>query len=393
MSIVLANVTKHYDATAVVDRVSLDIADGELFVLLGPSGSGKSTILRMIAGLTEITSGQIFLHGRDVTALSTQERGVGFVFQHYALFPHMTVAENVEFGLRVRRVPTAERRKQRDRLLELVGLAGLAQRLPRQLSGGQQQRVALARALAPSPAVLLLDEPFGALDTQIRLELRRSLRQVQRELGITAIFVTHDQEEAFELGDRLGVMSNGQLLEVGTPQSLYLQPRTLFAAAFIGAANVLPAERTATGARLGSLQTALPEPGPDSDQEIQVVFRPEDVIIAASADDLGDMLVGQAIVEQQIFVGAFERLRLRVITGLPQVKQGEDPEDRSIEATRLQEQARNYPLRPADLVWVGITRLHAIPIAADTRHPLSLHTDTQPSDRSTAVSHGLLSHG
>src|SRR5262245_30708388 len=212
MSIVLEQLGKRYEGHPVVNNVSLEIADGEFFVLLGPSGSGKSTILRMIAGLTAIDQGRVLLRGRDVGALPPQQRGVGFVFQHYALFRHMSVADNVEFGLRIRRAPAAERRRRRDELLELVGLAGLGARMPRQLSGGQQQRVALARALAYQPEVLLLDEPFGALDAKIRVDLRRTVRDVQRELKVSTVFVTHAQEEAFELADRVGVMNFGRLL-------------------------------------------------------------------------------------------------------------------------------------------------------------------------------------
>jgi len=217
MSIILDQLTKRYEGHPVVNRLSLEIANGEFFVLIGPSGSGKSTVLRMIAGLNSVDEGRVILHGRDVSLATPQQRGVGFVFQHYALFQHMSVADNIEFALRVRKVPFNQRQKRRDELLELVGLAGLGGRLPDQLSGGQQQRVALARALAHKPEVLLLDEPFGALDAKIRVELRRALRGIQTELGITTIFVTHDQEEAFELADRLAVMNFGRLLEVGTP--------------------------------------------------------------------------------------------------------------------------------------------------------------------------------
>ena len=223
MSIVLEHLTKRYGGHPVVNDVSLEIADGEFFVLLGSSGSGKTTVLNMIAGLSGIDDGRILLHGRDVTWLPTQERRVGFVFQNYALFQHMTVADNIEFGLRVRKMPAAERKRWRNELLELVGLVGLGQRMSRQLSGGQQQRVALARALAIRPDVLLLDEPLGALDAKIRIELRRSLRNIQRELGITTILVTHDQEEAFELADRLGVMSFGRLAG-GRPAGRALPP-------------------------------------------------------------------------------------------------------------------------------------------------------------------------
>src|SRR4029453_17210874 len=226
MSIVLEQLSKRYEGYPVVNNVSLEVADSEFFVLLGPSGSGKSTILRMIAGLAGIDAGRVVLHGRDVTLQPPQQRGTGFVFQNYALFRHMSVAENVEFGLRLRKVAAAPRRRKRDELLELVGLAGLGGRLPRQLSGGQQQRVALARALAHEPKVLLLDEPFGALDVKIRTQLRRSLREIQRKLRVTAILVTHDQEEAFELADRIGVLERGRLLEVGTAETLYAQPKS-----------------------------------------------------------------------------------------------------------------------------------------------------------------------
>ena len=217
MSITLDQVTKRYQGVPVVNDVSIDIGDGEFFVLLGPSGSGKSTLLRAVAGLTGVDHGRISLHGRDVTHVPAQKRDVGLVFQNYALFRHMTVADNIEFALRVRRMRARQRRERRRELLRLVALEGMDERLPAQLSGGQQQRVAVARALAHKPEVLLLDEPFGALDAKIREELRRTIRQVQRELGITTVLVTHDQEEAFALADRIGVMNLGRLLEVGRP--------------------------------------------------------------------------------------------------------------------------------------------------------------------------------
>src|SRR5690242_12606025 len=252
MSITLDQVTKRYQGVPVVNDVSVEIGDGEFFVLLGPSGSGKSTLLRAVAGLTGVDHGRISLHGRDVTHVSPRERGVGLVFQNYALFRHMTVAENIEFALRVRRVKSSERRKRRQELLRLVALEGMDERLPAQLSGGQQQRVAVARALAHKPEVLLLDEPFGALDAKIREELRRTIRQVQRELGITTVLVTHDQEEAFALADRIGVMNLGRLLEMGPPGELYTRPTTRFVATFLGAANILLAHQGPEGIRFGS---------------------------------------------------------------------------------------------------------------------------------------------
>jgi sulfate transport system ATP-binding protein len=367
MSIVLERVSKRYDTATVVDDISLDIADRELFVLVGPSGSGKSTILRMIAGLTDITSGRIWLHGRDVTQLAPQDRGVGFVFQHYALFPNMTVADNVEFGLRVQHVPAQERKHRRDELLALVGLTGMERRLPRQLSGGQQQRIALARAIAPRPAVLVLDEPFGALDAQIRIELRRNLRQIQRELGITAIFVTHDQDEAFELGDRIGIMHDGKLLEIGKPEDLYLNPQTSFAASFIGVANVLDAILSPEGVRIGTAQIAIPvSESQKIGQQVQLVLRPEDVTLTTSADVCSGTLLGQGVVAQQTFVGAFERLYIQVIQQQMVSDNNGTHDTFSLEAIRPQEQIRQMPLRPGDVVWIGISRLHILPESALT---------------------------
>jgi len=211
MSICLENISKHFGYQVVVNNFNLEIKDGEFFVLLGASGSGKTTVLNIIAGLIQPEKGRVLLHDRDVTHLPTQQRRVGYVFQNYALFQYMNVAQNIEFGLQVRKVPKEQCQRKRDELLDLVGLVGFGERKPSQLSGGQQQRVALARALAHEPDVLLLDEPLGALDAKIRVELRRSLKQIQRKLGIAAILVTHDQDEAFDLGDRIGVMNLRQI--------------------------------------------------------------------------------------------------------------------------------------------------------------------------------------
>ena len=276
MSIELDQVTKRYQSVPVVNDVSLKVEQGEFLVLLGPSGSGKSTLLRAIAGLTEIDRGRVSLHGRDVTGVSAREREVGFVFQHYALFRHMTVANNIEFALRVRGVRAAERRARRTELLRLVALEGMDDRLPTELSGGQQQRVAVARALAHRPQVLLMDEPFGALDAKIREELRRTIRQIQRELGIATILVTHDQEEAFALADRIGVMHQGRLLECGPPDELYMRPATRFVATFLGAANLMLGYRTPKGIRF----SATPDPGTQP-REVVAVLRPEEVELAA----------------------------------------------------------------------------------------------------------------
>lgn len=366
MTILLEHLIKRYQGNPVVNNLSLEVSNGEFFVLLGPSGSGKSTVLRMIAGLTGIDQGRVSLHGRDVTSLQPQQRDTGFVFQHYALFQHMSVGENVEFALRIRKVSGTARRRRRDELLELVGLAGLANRKPHQLSGGQQQRVALARALAHEPAVLLLDEPFGALDAKIRTELRRTLKHVQRTTGMTTIFVTHDQEEAFELADRLGVMNAGRLLEVGAPDELYQRPQTEFVATFLGTANLLVGECAADGVHLGALRVPLTtEQGQDSGvRRVQVLFRPEDVALAPTTQALDIVPLGQGEVEQKTFVGSFERLRIR-LPALPGVRSiapvvpfGSDSV--FVEATRSQEQARRFPLRTGDKAWIGVQRLHAL---------------------------------
>ncbi len=366
MSIVLQDIVKTYSGQQVVNQVSLEVADGELFVLLGPSGSGKSTVLRTIAGLTDLDSGRIFLHGRDVTGTPPQRRKVGFVFQHYALFHHLTVGENIEFALRIRKVAAAERRRRRDELLDLVGLVGFHGRFPQQLSGGQQQRVALARALAHQPEVLLLDEPFGALDAKIRADLRRTLRGIQRELGIATIFVTHDQEEAFEMADRLGVMNYGRLLEVGVPEELYLRPQTEFVATFLGTANLMVGERTSRGVRLGPIEIPLgTQVGGDGElRRVQVLFRPEDVAVKDSQEALSWPSLGKATVEESEFVGPVERLRLR-LSPLPGVRLISPPapfggDFLRIEASRSQHQSRRFPLGPGDTTWVGVRRIHAL---------------------------------
>src|SRR5205085_357231 len=233
-----------------VDGVSFEVPSGQLVALLGPSGSGKSTILRIIAGLEPADSGSVELTGEDATHLPVQRRGVGFVFQHYALFRHMSVRQNVAFGLEVQKMRKDEVRTRVDELLDLVQLAGYADRYPSQLSGGQRQRVALARALAPRPKVLLLDEPFGALDSKVRDELRTWLRRLHDEVHVTSLFVTHDQQEAFEVADQVIVLNKGQVEQMGPPQKLYEHPATPFVTEFIGSVNVLSAE-TVLGMELG----------------------------------------------------------------------------------------------------------------------------------------------
>jgi sulfate/thiosulfate transport system ATP-binding protein len=233
------NVIKRFGDFVALDDVSIDVESGSLTALLGPSGSGKSTLLRVIAGLEVPDGGDVFISGREATALAPQKRGVGFVFQHYAPFTHMTVWENVAFGLRIRKRPKSEIRARVDELLELVQLAGLGKRYPSQLSGGQRQRMALARALAPEPEVLLLDEPFGALDARVRVELREWLRRLHDEVHVTTIFVTHDQEEALELADSIAVMNKGRVEQIAPPRTLYDEPANEFVMSFVGPVNRL----------------------------------------------------------------------------------------------------------------------------------------------------------
>jgi sulfate transport system ATP-binding protein len=381
MSITLDQITKRYQGAPVVNDVSIDIGDGEFFVLLGPSGSGKSTLLRAIAGLTGVDHGRISLHGRDVTHISARARGVGLVFQNYALFRHMTVADNIEFALRVRRMRARQRRERRKELLRLVALEGMDDRLPSQLSGGQQQRVAVARALAHKPEVLLLDEPFGALDAKIREELRRTIREVQRELGITTVLVTHDQEEAFALADRIGIMNLGRLLEMGRPEDLYARPATRFVATFLGAANLVLALHTARGICIGADSVvALGGSSASSsrDHEVVAVLRPEDIEIAPSREALHASFLGLGTVEQQLFVGANERLRVRLNNpgDAGQVVTSADgyATDALLEVTRTQHDRRNYPVAAGQTVTLGVRRLHVLAT------PLSSFTACAPSE-------------
>jgi sulfate transport system ATP-binding protein len=239
VSIHVRNVSKSFGSFTALDDVSLEVDGGSLTALLGPSGSGKSTLLRIIAGLEMPDSGEIQISGEDATALKPQKRNVGFVFQHYAAFKHMTVRDNVAFGLRVRKRPKAEIRERVDELLRLVQLEAFGHRYPSQLSGGQRQRMALARALAPAPKVLLLDEPFGALDARVRAELREWLRRLHEEVHVTTIFVTHDQAEAMDVASEIAVMNHARIEQVGTPTQLYDEPQTEFVMSFVGEANRL----------------------------------------------------------------------------------------------------------------------------------------------------------
>ena len=366
MSITLDQLTKRYQGIPVVNDVSLEIGDGEFFVLLGPSGSGKSTLLRAIAGLSGLDHGRIALHGRDVTHVAARRRGVGLVFQNYALFRHMTVGENIEFALRVRHMRAADRRHRRQELLRLVALEGMDERLPAQLSGGQQQRVAVARALAHKPEVLLLDEPFGALDAKIREGLRRTIRQVQRELGITTVLVTHDQEEAFAMADKIGVMNFGRLLETGKPQDLYTRPATRFVATFLGAANLILARQGADGPRWGARSPGHHCPGTavgTREREVVAVVRPEEIEIARSHEELfSSDYLGHGVVEEVVFTGALERARIRLdeAPDAPILAQANPDGAVLLEATRAQFEQRAFAISPGEAVTIGVRRTHIL---------------------------------
>ncbi len=272
MGIVVENVSKQFGSFKAVDQVSLEVESGSLVALLGPSGSGKSTLLRLIAGLELPDSGRILLTGKDATYQSVQERNIGFVFQHYALFKHLTVRQNIAFGLEIRKATKTKVKERVEELLDLVQLRGLGNRYPSQLSGGQRQRVALARSLAVEPEVLLLDEPFGALDAKVRKDLRAWLRRLHDEVHVTTVFVTHDQEEAMEVSDQVVVMNKGRVEQIGTPAEIYDYPATAFVMSFIGPVNVLPS--TAKIFQSNGFDSAHPE----------TFLRPQDVIVETTAN-------------------------------------------------------------------------------------------------------------
>jgi sulfate/thiosulfate transport system ATP-binding protein len=286
VSVVAEGLTKRIGAQTIVRGVSFEARAGETVALLGPSGGGKSTVLRILAGLEEPDEGEVYLHGERATFLPVQQRRIGFVFQGYALFKHMTVAQNVGFGLEVRKAPKVEIDRKVRELLELMELPGLGERYPSELSGGQRQRVALARALAPGTKVLLLDEPFGALDAKVRLSLREQLRRLSRERGITVVLVTHDQEEAMDLADRVVVLHKGRVEQVGSPAEIYDHPATEFVASFVGATNVLKGEVRGGTAEMGTLRAPAP-PGDHEGRAVTAIVRPHDVELSGRVEDAG----------------------------------------------------------------------------------------------------------
>jgi len=376
-------VSKRFGKTSVLENITFDVAEGEALVLLGASGSGKTTILRIIAGLEQPYTGKVVLHGREVTELPARERGVGVIFQSYALFPKMTVEKNIGYGLRIRKRKRKEIKQTVNDLLSLVQLEEHRKTYPSQLSGGQQQRVAIARTLAYKPEVLLFDEPFGALDTQTRVHLRREIRALLRKVNAPAIFITHDQEEALELGDRVAVINKGHIEQIGTPFEIYSQPATEYVATFLGAANLLDAVVRDSFVEIGKAQVPA-----QLDQErfkvgdcVKIVFRPEDVSL--SKTDFvkpGHHRISTGLIEEVSFVGAYERVRLQLEKGGAEdcpmddssfyltTQTPETQSAKSIIATRPKPEAAATRLRIGERVVVSITSFTVLPLSQHKQH-------------------------
>jgi ABC-type Fe3+/spermidine/putrescine transport system ATPase subunit len=369
-------VSKSFKGTVVLEDINFDVAVGESLVLLGASGSGKTTILRIIAGLEEPDTGSVILHGKDVTELPARERGVGVIFQAYALFPRMTVEQNIGYGLRIRRRARKEISETVDGLIKLVRLEEHRTKYPSQLSGGQQQRVAIARTLAYNPQVLLFDEPFGALDAQTRVRLRREIRALLKHINVPSVFITHDQEEALELGDRIAVLNVGRLEQIGTPDEVYNKPETEYVATFLGAANLLLGVVHDGGVEIGTVNI----PARDEvarfreGQAVKLVFRPEDVCLSRTGTlPEGCQRLTNGVVEEIHFVGAYERLTVRLDLVARQPTDGapplyhvtiNTPEKRMgvpIIVTRPKPEANAARLTPGDRLAVGLTAFRVLP--------------------------------
>jgi sulfate transport system ATP-binding protein len=310
MSIELKNISKKFGEVAAVNNVSFSVNEGELMALLGPSGGGKTTVLRMIAGLEMPTAGDVFIRGQRVNDVPVQRRNIGFVFQSYALFKSMTVFKNIAFGLRIKKWKQADIEARVAEVLDLFKIEELAKRYPHQLSGGQRQRVAIARALAPKPSVLLLDEPFGAVDAKIRHELREWLVTLHQDLNVTTIFVTHDQEEAMEVSNRIVIFSKGKLEQIGTPREVYEDPANEFVARFVGVMNVLETEVQSGVARIGEMQFAVP--GERDGTRLRIGFRPYAVQISTDVS----LFPYRAVLRHTYFLGIMLRLELELPSGL-----------------------------------------------------------------------------
>jgi ABC-type Fe3+/spermidine/putrescine transport system ATPase subunit len=377
-------ISKRFGKIGVLEDIDFDVSEGEILVLLGASGSGKTTILRIIAGLEQPYTGKVVLHGKDVTELPARERGVGVIFQAYALFPKMTVEKNISYGLRIRRRKRKEIRETVNRLLALVQLEEHRKKYPSQLSGGQQQRVAIARTLAYNPEVLLFDEPFGALDAQTRVHLRREIKALLKKVKVPSIFITHDQEEALELGDRIAVINVGHIEQIGTPYEVYNNPATEYVATFLGAANLIPGVVRGDKVEIGSALIPLPETGKFKDgQAVKLVSRPEDVLLSRTGEvPRGRACFANGVIEEISFVGAYERVSVRVDTSDSTACEAEDadfylttetPESQSqstkpIIATRSKPEAAAVQFRVGDRVSVGLVSFTVLP-EAPVRQP------------------------
>lgn len=347
-------VSKSFGATPVLRDINFDVEEGEILVLLGASGSGKTTILRIISGLEMQDEGRVAFDGRDVSQLPARLRSTGVIFQSYALFPKMSVERNIGYGLRLRGKSKAEIGRRVDELIKLVHLDEHRTKRPSKLSGGQQQRVAIARALAYEPKVLLFDEPFGALDAQIRTRLRREIRALLKEIKVPSIFITHDQEEALELGDRIAVLNAGRIEQIGTPYEVYMSPATEFVATFLGAANILAGRYDRGAFRSGDVTIELDEAARvfREGQSMKLVFRPEDVFLRRPDNLMQNYQnLAEAVVEEVSFVGAFERLQIRLETS----------ERQTVIVTRPKTETSVNPLHEGDRVSTGVVRFRVLP--------------------------------
>ena len=375
----IVGVSKLFGKTSVLQNITVHVAEGEALVLLGASGSGKTTILRIIAGLEQPYTGKVILHNKDVTELPARERGVGVIFQSYALFPKMTVEKNIGYGLRIRHRPRKEVKKTVNELLQLVQLEEHRKKYPSQLSGGQQQRVAIARTLAYKPEVLLFDEPFGALDAQTRGHLRREIRALLKKVNVPAIFITHDQEEALELGDRIAVINVGNIEQIGTPAEVYNHPATEYVATFLGAANILDGvvrkDRIEVGSAL--IPAQIDEKFKDG-ETVKIVFRPEDVSLSKSPLPPGRACLSGGIIEQTSFVGAYERLRIRLDPAGGACETGDNPyylttetpesqNAKPIIVTRPKPETVEIKLQRGDRVFVGLNAFTILPKTTRTK--------------------------
>jgi ABC-type Fe3+/spermidine/putrescine transport system ATPase subunit len=376
-------ISKSFKKARVLDDINFDVAEGESLVLLGASGSGKTTILRIIAGLERPDKGTVILHGKDVTDLPARERGVGVIFQAYALFPRMTVEKNIAYGLKIRHRPRKERKETVDRLIKLVQLEEHRKKYPWQLSGGQQQRVAIARTLAYKPQVLLFDEPFGALDAQTRVHLRREIRGLLRQVKVPSVFITHDQEEALELGDRIAVLNDGHLEQIGTPDDVYNHPQTEYVATFLGAANLLLGVVTQGSVEIGTAQFPAKKEVRRfrEGQSVKLVFRPEDVCLSPDANlPEGCRRLANGVIEEVNFVGSYERLNVRLdLAHRPQsgdlaplyqvtINTPEKMTGVPIMATRPKPDANVTRYKPGDRVAVGLTSFSVLPNYTLAKH-------------------------